>query len=168
MGKVSLYYKTRRTSETGLKFQEIEKREEECHAAVIALGNELGFSRWRPGYWSAFGGISSCIFPEGVTPDPKVWKKVNGDEYMPKFSCKEGKKLNQKFDVLPRIRREELNRCIGFDEESPFYCIGFAFTNETYYGFIVGQNWDCKIPDDCTEITFTEYQTSFGIKEKKE
>ena len=163
----SIYCKTLKTSETGLKFQEIEKREKECLNAVIALGDELGFKSWRPGYWSAYGGVSACIFPDGVTPDPKVWKKVNGDEYMPRLNCKEGKELHKKFEALPRVGHEELNMCIGFDAQGPFYCIGFAPNNDTYYGFIVGANWGCKIPDDCTEVTYTEYQTLFGKKQKE-
>lgn len=163
----SIYFKTLRTSETGLKFQEIEKREEECRNAVIALSDELGFESWRPVYWSAYGGVSACIFPDGVTPDLKIWKKVNGDEYMPRLNCKDGKELNKKFEALPRVSIDELNMCIGFGG-APFKTIGFASNNETHIGFIVGANWGCKIPNDCTEVTYTEYQTLFGKKKKEE
>lgn len=163
----SIYFKTLRTSETGLKFQEVEKREVECRNAVIALGDELGFNSWRPGYWAAYGGVSACIFPDGVTPDPKVWKKVNGDEYMPRLNCKEGKQLDKKFASLPRVERDELNMCIGYDG-APFKCIGFAPNNDAYFGFTVGDNWGCKIPFDCTEVTYTEYKSLFGKKKKEE
>ena len=35
------------------------------------------------------------------------------------------------------------------------------FNNDEYYGFIVGENWDFKIPEDCEEITVSEYNKLF-------
>lgn len=53
-----MYFKTKRTSETGLKFQKIEDRINEMRKAENEISTELGFKQWIKGNWLAFGGFS--------------------------------------------------------------------------------------------------------------
>lgn len=156
-----IYYLTPKTSETGLKFAELEKRFDEAHDACVKLADEFGFIQWRSLSCSNVGGISSVIFPNGTTVDMKMWKKVRFGEYYPR--AKSG--IVEKFRELPVVGLWELNDCIGY--KSVFGNIGFAGDHETYYGFTVNPEWNIKIPSGCTEITFTEYKKTFYPNEKQ-
>lgn len=159
----SIYYKTLRTSDTGIKFSVIETRANECREACKTIANELGITGWRSGFWSVFGGISSCIFPDNIIPDGKVWKKNKDGEYMPKANSKVGKELIKRFKELPRVTIQELNSCIGFNE-AMLCTIGFSCINDQYVGFVIGEDWGITVPSDCEEVTITEFKTLFNKK----
>lgn len=154
----AIYYKTPKDSETGEKFQEIAERADLCQESVKLLLNELGASsQYYPDRWSVYGGIEYVIFDK--EPDMTVWKsesKIGINVYSPRLKSKAGKDLESEIGLLPKVSRYELNQCIGFD--SHFHCIGFTY-NDDLFGFSVSSNWKCKIPTDCEEITYSEYQS---------
>lgn len=150
-------FKTKKSSNTGKKFAKMKVNADAAHEAIVSLSKELGFSSWRRGYWSCFGGASSVSFDEA--PDNKIWKKRD-DGYYPKKNSKEGKKLAEKFENLPTVTAEELNGCVGYDG-APFKSIGYNSNNDEYFGFAVGDDWGFTPPKDCVEITTTEYNRLF-------
>lgn len=153
-----MYLITKKSTETGKKFETVANKSKVVLEAQKALSKEIGFSQWRDGYWLVWGGFSALIFK--TPPDSKVFKKVNGNEFMPKLNTKEGKVIQAKLDASPRITIEELNQCIGYNG-SPFHTIGFAQKNKKYFGFVVGDDWGVKIPKDCEEVTVTKYNQLF-------
>lgn len=158
-----MYFITPKDSETGKKFSAISEKRKQCYQAQKELAQKYGFTQWRSGHWVLFGKISACIFPE--TPDTKIWKRVNSrDEWMPKLTTKEGKEIKKDFDSLPQVSNEELNACVGYDED--WSTIGFA-QNKTFFGFIGFEDWDVKVPEDCEEVTVSKYREMFG-NDKKE
>ena len=161
-----MYFITKKTSVTGKKFQIIADKMNVVQDAQKALAKEMGFKAWRKGYWCFCGGFSSIIFEKA--PDEKLWKKVNGNEWMPRLNSKAGKELEAKLDACPKIKGNEINECIGFKDGFPFKTIGFAMRSKTHFGFVVGENWDVKIPKDCKEVTITKYNSIFKIKTQKE
>lgn len=160
-----MYYITLKNSKTGKKFQAIDLRLKSAHDAQKAIADELGFNKWRNGHWCVAGRFSAIVFD--TPPNPKVWKRVNGNnEYMPKASSKEGKLLLKRFSDLPKVGDNELNECISFDG-FPLHRIGYSCNNKKYFGFTIGDNWEVKIPKDCKEVTYTEYKKLFKIKPSK-
>ena len=83
---MTMYFITKKDSETGKKFQKIAEKLEVCFENQKALAEKYGFTSWRGEYWVAAGGISSVIFPKGTTVDTKVWKEVRNGEYMPRLN----------------------------------------------------------------------------------
>ena len=162
---MSIYFITERGSETGLKFKRIEEKAERIRLQGIALSKEIGFEQWRGGFWTVFGGFSALIFNE--VPDPKVYKRVNGNEWMPKKNCKEGRAILERLNSSETIEKHELNMCIGFDG-APFSTIGFAMSNPDYFGFILSPKWNCTPPIDCEEVTYSRYQQLFNSEPKKD
>jgi hypothetical protein len=105
--------------------------------------------------FAAYGGIIKCFFSD--QPDMKIWKKVENG-YFPRSNTKKGKEIIKKLNELPILSNTELNSVIGWDEE--INAIGFNHGfNSNYYGFITDVSWKIDIPDDCTEITVTEYNS---------
>lgn len=149
-------FKTLRTSETGLKFQKIADKMDEISIKTKALIEEIGAEQWRPSRWAVHGGIECVLFAPGVIPDPKTWKKKDGG-HAPRKNTIQGKAISIKIDSLPVLSRRELNMCIGLDEI--FRSIGFSRRNSEYFTFSVGDEWNCKIPSDCIEITHGEWLT---------
>ena len=159
---MSMYFITERNSETGKKFQQVERKSEECFNAQKQLANKYKFHSWREGYWVVYGGMSSCLnFDE--TPDSKIWGKGFGNgEYFPKKNSKIGKEINKEIEQLPKVTIDELNQCVGFNG-APFKTIGFSAKNDKFFGFSVGENWDFIPPTDCKEITTSEYRELFKV-----
>lgn len=153
-----MYYITKRDSETGKKFQEVEKNSELAFEAQKKMAEKYGFDSWRRSFHVVFGGISSCIFKEA--PDPKIWKKVNGNEFFPKYSSKVGALIAQEFSELPKVHVDTLNKCIGWEGQN-FSHIGFSSSNKEYFGFTTNEKWDIAIPEDCEEITYKRYKELF-------
>lgn len=155
-----MYFKTKRTSATGKKFQTLMQKRAKVLEAQNKLSKKYGFEAYRQGYWNVWGGISSCAkFKE--TPNPKNWKKgATAGEYMPSLRSKVGKKINEDFENLPTISFQELNACVGLSKKMGH--IGFSGEkNPDYFGFSVNNKWDFEVPDDCTEITYSEYKEIF-------
>lgn len=154
---------THRDSKTGKALSEIIEKGHECNKAAIELSEELGAIQFRPGYWCAYGGITSLVFEEGKYPDPKHWKQTfEKNEFMPKKNTKEGKALSKKINELPAVVWRELNAGIGWNER--FSCIGLNY-NVSYIGIKIEEAWIEKkglvMPEDCKEVTVTEYKTIF-------
>jgi hypothetical protein len=158
-----MYFITKRTGPTGKKFQLIADRMDAIFKMQKDLSKEIGFTKWRPGYFCFYGGFSAVVFQ--TPPDTKLWKKVNGDEWMPRMSSKAGKALQAKLSTCPKITPDEINACIGFDGH-PFKTIGFSQNSKTHFGFVTSAKWDIKIPKDCKEVTETKYNSIFKIKKK--
>jgi hypothetical protein len=151
-------YRVKVTDPTGLKFAEILKKKDVAWEEVKQMREKYGFGSWRPGHWAVFGGISSCFFEEA--PDPKIWKSTGRKEWMPKRNIKAGKEIAKEFDALTIVEKSDLNMCIGFDG-APFKTIGFGY-NKEYFGFIVGDDWEVEVPDDCEEILVSKYKEIFS------
>lgn len=147
------YYKTLRTSETGRKFQAMSDKMSECFKAQVAMADKYGFTEWRDAYFAVSGGISSVIFPS--KPDVKLWKCKNG-EYTPRINNAAGKAIQAEFDNMPRVKRIEVNECIGWGEN--LSCIGVTFDNPDFFGFVINSSKVKTVPSDCEEITGTEYE----------
>jgi hypothetical protein len=155
-----MFYKTEKSSDTGKKFAEILIKSDLVFEAQKSMCEKYGFKEYRPAYWCVWGGFSSCIFKN--PPNIKLWKNVHGEknEWMPRLTSKEGKQIQAEFSAMPKVQSHELNMCIGFNG-APFKTIGFTHC-DTHFGFTVGESWKVKIPEDCTEITKSEYDRLFN------
>lgn len=141
---------------------------EQVLQAAKDMAKEIGYYTWRQGVWVAYGGVSSVTFKD--TPDLKIWKKVNLEnypqEYFPRMSNKQGKELAAKLRGLPTVSIKELNDCLGF-KETLFKSIGFYRNNDTYFGFTTNDGWKFKAPADCKEITYTEFKKLFKLRDNE-
>lgn len=151
---IIMYFKTLKTSETGKKIASVLKRKTEAENEAEKLVAEIGATKHADGYWAVFGGISRVDFEED--PDSKLWKREH-DGWLPKRNTKKGKEIYNKIKALPVVNRFEVNEAVGF-KGGPFKCIGLNWLHEYYYGFAVGDDWDFTPPEDCIEITVTEYK----------
>ena len=156
-----MYYITKRTSETGKKFQVVENKIKEIQKHTQGLMDEIGFVKWRSNPIMAYGGFWSLIFEK--EQDLKIFKRVNKtfpNEYMPRLNSKRGKEIQLKLDEAPVLTNEDLNSCIGIDD-SIFRRIGFAWRNSEYFGFKTLDESECNIPSDCQEVTYSQYKLMF-------
>jgi hypothetical protein len=96
-----------------------------------------------------------------------LWKSsgYGPNEWMPKLSTKEGKAIMAEINALPIVDIDELNAVVGY-EGNHFKSshIGFSYENKAYYGFILSDKWEVTPPDDCEEITASEYKKLFGTR----
>lgn len=152
-----MYFKTHRSTETGKKFQIVNDKMLQSLAESKKLCESIGFTAWRRNSLTSMGGFSSLIFEGAVQPDPKVFKVVNGNEWMPKKNTKEGKKIQKQLDSVSVVTIDKLNDCVGLDG-APFRKIGFYNANEEYFIFSVSIDWEFTPPSDCIEITHAEYK----------
>ena len=153
-----MYFITKKDSVTGKKFAAISEKRKQCHKAQKELALRYGFNQWWQAYGVVFGGISGCLFDK--EPDTKIWKYVKYLKgWMPKIGTSEGKKIMKEFNNLPHIANEELNACIGWDEDCS--TIGYA-KNKSLYGFVGFDDWKIDVPDDCEEVTISKYKELFG------
>lgn len=154
-------YITLKTSETGKKFIDCFEEMKEAAKQARELAISLGAEKWRGYPGVASGGISSLIFD--TVPDKKIWKNVYGssNEWMPNLNTKEGKRIYSLIQNLPLVSRHKLNQCIGFDGQFTKN-IGYEVGRGKYVGFIVDEEWDVQVPDDCEEVTTTRYNVLLG------
>ena len=147
------YYKTSRSSETGLKIKTLLDRADKFDEQVEVLRKKYGFgSIWRSNFY--FKDLSAVEFKE--EPDVANWKRIGSNGYYPRARGK-NKDILRDFTQLNnlKIRRDELDLIIG--NEDIFTRAGFDFTIPHIYVFIVDSSWKCRIPTDCEEITNVEY-----------
>ena len=147
------YYKTSRSSETGLKVKAILDRADEFDKQVEVLRKKYGFgSIWRSNFY--FKDLSAVEFKE--EPDVANWKRIGSNGYYPRARGK-NKDILRDFTNLRslNIRRDELDSIIG--NEDIFTQAGFDFAIPDIYVFIVNSSWKYQIPTDCEEITNVEY-----------
>ncbi|MEH0153682.1 hypothetical protein V6R21_32345 [Limibacter armeniacum] len=157
----TIYYITEKKTETGKKFQELERRMEQAYDDQIDFCFKYNIKHYRPDDFAAQGGFSSVTFDKDVEVDTKVWKNVynSSHEWMPKLNTKLGKTIQKEMDECLLIGRKELNQCVGY-KGFPNH-IGYSFRNKKYYGFMVSDTFKFDPPKDCKEITFTEYKHLF-------
>jgi hypothetical protein len=162
---MTMYFITKKESETGKKFQKIKDKFKVCLEDQKALADKYGFISWRRASWEVVGGISSVTFHKCATVDAKLWKLVKGKtEYSPRLNTKEGKVLQAEFKQATVITKAELNACIGWNE-SFLKSIGLDWNNDEYFCFFIEEDWtDVPIPADCTEITTSKYKELFKRK----
>ena len=86
--------------------------------------------------------------------DPNIWKKCRKG-YWPKAN-KLGTAINFEFANLPKVSYKELNAIVGFN--STFKHIGYTRNENDYVGFAILSEWIVDIPNDCEEITGSEYE----------
>ena len=158
----TMYFITKKDSETGKKFQKIIDKLDVCHKDQKALADKYGFTSWRRSSWEAAGGISSVTFHKSATIDPKLWKLVKGkNEYSPRLNTKEGKALQAEFKQATVITKGELNACIGWGEDF-IHSIGLDLNNDESFCFYIEEDWtDVPIPAECKEITNSKYKKLF-------
>lgn len=163
---MKLYYKTDLISKTGSKFSEIYNRGNAAREACILLAKKYGFESCRQSRTSYQGGISSFYKP-GKSTDLTHWKQNKNypNEFYPKRNTKEGLEIIKEIEMLPVVDIDELNNIIGYDTRGwKSSSIGFNLSKD-YYGFVVFAKWECVIPDDCVEITGSEYARIFKTKD---
>ena len=152
----SIYYKTLKTSETGMKFAEVMAKSKELSGQIRKFCEEHDIISYQKPTYKMVGGLERVEFRNGVIPDPNVWRK-NGGFWSPRRNTKAGKAMAAILDALPELDVHELNMCIGFNG-SPFRHIGLRKGSDTHQFFSVGAGWeDLVIPSDCVEITHSEY-----------
>ena len=163
----TMYFITKKDSETGKKFQKIIDKLDVCHKDQKALADKYGFTSWRRASWEVAGGISSVTFHKSATIDPKLWKLVKGkNEYKPRLNTKEGKALQAEFKQATVITKGELNACIGLGEDF-IHSIGLDWNNDEYFCFYIEEDWtDVPIPTDCKEVTISKYKKLFSDDNK--
>lgn len=151
-----MYLITKRDSETGKKFHQVERKIEKARKEQRMLAKKYGFQKYRQATWCVTGGFSSCLdFKE--TPDKKIWGKGSEEnEFFPKRNSNAGKRIYEEFQQMTLVSIKELNNCIGF-EEAMFARIGFCHRHETHYGIVVDRKWNIEIPKDCEEVTESFY-----------
>jgi hypothetical protein len=166
MSKMTICYITKKDSETGVKFQELEQKMNQVRKEQEKLSDELGFSKWRDDPWAFAGGFSSLLFDK--KPNDKLYRKnvIFPNEFVPRRNSKEGKLISEKLKACPKVEKGEANACVNFDGH-PFKSIGFAFDHAEYFGFQVDSSWNFTPPADCEEITPTKYSELFYAKENK-
>ena len=147
------FYKTERTSCTGVKIQEVKERIDLFNKNYESLKEKYGISDRH--YRSSFHikGILAVRFDK-KEPDPKLWKKVTRTEgYYPKKCNKEA---YSDFENIGAIARRDVDLIIGNDFPSIHQC-GFNIDNDDIFLFCVSDEWRVNIPDDLTEISNIEY-----------
>lgn len=149
------YYKTSRSSETGLKVKALLDRADKFDEQVEVLRKKYGFGKiWTSSFY--YKSLDIVEFTE--EPDAVNWKRIRdvSNGFFPRARGK-NKEILQDFADLNkgRIRRNELDTIIG--NGNVFAQAGFDFTIPDIYVFIVDSSWKCQIPTDCEEITNVEY-----------
>ena len=72
----SMYFITKRDSETGRKFDVLVEKIDKLGKANKAIATKYGFNKWQA--WSIGGGIAAAIFE--LEPESKLWSKKKGED----------------------------------------------------------------------------------------
>lgn len=156
----NIYYKAEKTSETGKKMQTLITRGKISSDAIHDYMKEIGATLM---YLTS----DRCVFQTGIAgveflevPDMKIWKKFTGfpNYYRPRLSSSEGKKIDEKISSFERIERSDINEVINFS--AIHRQCGFGNGKE-HFGFIIDSEWNHQMPNDCSEITYSEYKKLF-------
>ena len=157
----SIYFKTDRASETGVKMQNLIDKGKTIQEEILKYVKELGGTEYylRSGRSVFHTGIIGVEFKD--QPDMKIWKKFPDyiKYYKPRLSSKIGKEIDKKLQSFERIEKEDINEVIGLSDFVRF--CGFGNGSETF-GFQTDSEWNHTMPEDCIEITFTEYKKLFS------
>lgn len=149
------YYKTNRSSDTGLKIQALLSKANEFDKQVDILRKKYGFNK----YWTNsfnYKSLDAVEFKE--EPDMANWKKIKNvhNGYYPRARGKNKEILHDFTELnMSAIIRSEFDFIIGNEDFSNQ--AGFDFSITDLYVFIIESDWECKIPKDCDEISNIEY-----------
>ena len=150
----SIYFKTPKGSETGRKFTALHEKIREAHKAAAEFCESVGGMSYRRVPSFAGGNVGAIVFDKD--PDKRLWKKSK-EAWTPRLNTREGKLLFGRMDALPGIPSWEINGCIGFNG-ADLCRIGIKHVEASdYHYFHADPDWGIVPPEDCTEITYTEY-----------
>ncbi len=155
-----MYYKIPKSSPTGQQLTALHARMTEANQRAQSLIESFGAIEFRPGFWTVAGGISSIIFPEGKPEkaELKHWKKGAKDgEYLPSQRTPKARQMAALVEALPRVVRLELNAIVGYKHQWNVVGIGWGKDSD-HYALDLMEKWDVKAPDDCIEITCSEWK----------
>lgn len=154
----------KKDSETGKKIREVQDQLLNIHIYNDSLSEEYGFDRWFTYTFPFYKRISKVIFNPEKKVNKKIWKYVKGsdNEYVPRMDTPEGRIVEEKISKTPILTFYDMNMCIGFDDE--FKSIGLQSENPDYWGIIVKEDWDIKMPLDCEEVTTSKFNEMFNIE----
>lgn len=160
-------YICRRDSETGKKFLELRDRIKLVSEEADKEAKKFGTDEYYSHRWAIEGGIEAIVLNNGTLPDGTIpeglrqSKDFNSDNvFVPNLKTKKGKEIKKRWDSLPNVSKIELNIIVNH-KETMFSNVGYNFNNEEYVGFIVGEKWNVKVPEDCEEITVTKWNELF-------
>ena len=160
-----MYYITRKNSETGKKMQELLDKASAIRKQISEYLKLLGAN---PNQWVCSDkyffntGVIAVVFDK--EPDLKIWKEFKKipNSYQPRMTSYEGKKIQSKFQSIGVIDRVDLNEVVGFGQV--FQHVGFDLGSKDYFCFMLREEWQHTMPEDCEEITYTKYLELFNRK----
>ena len=160
-----MYYITRKNSETGKKMQELLDKASAIRKEISEYLKLVGAN---PNQWVSSDnyffntGVIAVVFDK--EPDLKIWKEFKKipNCYQPRMTSYEGKKIQSKFDSIEAIDRVDLNRIVGFGQV--FQHVGFNLNSTDYFCFMLQEEWQHTMPEDCEEITYAKYLELFNRK----
>lgn len=157
-----MFYITKRDSETGKKFADLQQLFAQSHKEKVELAKKYGFGGWTE--WQIGFGIANVVFAEGVIPDEKLWKPSkshNRDCYKPNLRTKVGRALQNELNSAKRVYPQDINFPVLRDHpDNPWMTIGFRSAGN-YYGFETPAKWKYELPADCEEVTSIKYKELF-------
>lgn len=112
-----MYIKITENSETAISLFELKKKIDTCNNEADRVCKELGGESFATSSWSNYiaGDIDGIHFPNG-NPNKEQWKAV-GDSWQRLFYPKaKNKSDQQKISAVPRIKRDELNKIVGWPD----------------------------------------------------
>ncbi len=148
-----MYFKTKKTTETGKKFVAFQEELDRAHIAIKEVLGEFNAYQYTTIPFMLDTGISSVLFDE--TPDFKYWK-ICDKGYYPKKNTKKGREMAAKLSNTPLVSEDMLNACIGYKADGSYH-IGYHERDDNYYfHHNMLEGWEC--PEDCEEIIYSEYK----------
>ena len=160
-----MYYITRKNSETGKKMQELLKKAADIRKEISDYLKLIGANhdKWvTSDHYILNTNVRAVLFE--TEPDMKIWKvfKHIPNSYQPRLNNYEGKKIQSKFDSIESIDRVDLNKVVGFGQV--FQRIGVDVDSKEYFCFMLREEWNHTMPEDCEEITYAKYLELFNRK----
>ena len=157
-----MYYITRKNSETGKKMQELLDKASAIRKEISEYLELIGAksNQWVSSNNYFFNTVVRAVLFE-TEPDMKIWKEFKKipNSYQPIMTSYEGKKIQAKFDSIEAIDRVDLNRIVGFGQV--FQHVGFDLGSKDYFCFMLREEWQHTMPEDCEEITYKRYLELF-------
>ena len=158
-----MYYITRKNSETGKKMQELLDKASAIRKEISEYLKLLGANpnQWVSSHNYFFNTIVRAVLFESE-PDMNIWKVFKNfpNSYQPRITTYEGKKIQAKLDSIEAIDRVDLNRIVGFGQV--FQHVGFDLGSKDYFCFMLREDWQHTMPEDCEEITYKRYLELFN------
>ena len=158
-----MYYITRKNSETGKKMQELLDKASAIRKEISEYLELIGAksNQWVSSNNYFFNTVVRAVLFE-TEPDMKIWKEFKKipNSYQPRMTSYEGKKIQAKFDSIEAIDRVDLNRIVGFGQV--FQHVGFDLGSKDYFCFMLREEWQHTMPEDCEEITYKRYLELFN------